>query len=284
MYTRSPTDQNRHVLAARSRPPPPAPCRGLRRPAIRIAGRAIHDYLRRIILDGHLAPSTVLSQVAVAQQLGVSRTPVREALRKLEEEGLVASEINHRARVRQLDAQELDALSARRILAEALAVRLSVERFRPADLRKLDALCQRMSRAAAADDFEAWQTSHREFHFKLVDPAGDGLKQSLRRYAERSERYLYMLLRQLRPDWWRRGEAEHRQIFDCYRRADASAAVNCIVQHLARTALQLSSMLEPDRAPVAVRAAVALLGAGDRESAQRTHNGRGTLRPWHKAS
>jgi DNA-binding GntR family transcriptional regulator len=245
------------------------------RPGHRIAGRAIHDYLRRMILDGHLGPSAVLSQVAVAEQLGVSRTPVREALRKLEEEGLVASEINHRARVRPLDPQELDALYARRILAEALAVRLSVERFQPGDLRKLEALCQRMSKAAAADDFESWQASHREFHSKLVAPAGDGLKQSLRRYAERSERYLYMLLRQLRPDWWRRGEAEHREIFDCYRRADVSAAVNCIVRHLARTALQLSAMLAPDRAPVAVRAAVALLGAQDQAKTSRTRNGGG---------
>jgi len=267
-----------------SRPSPPGALPLFAPPGHRIAGRAIHDYLRRMILDGHLAPSAILSQVAVARQLGVSRTPVREALRKLEEEGLVASEINQRARVRPLDAQELDALYARRILAEALAVRLSVERFRPADLRKLEALCQRMSKAAAADDFESWQVGHREFHSKLVDYAGDGLRQSHRRYAERSERYLYMLLRQLRPDWWRRGEAEHRQIFDCYRRVDASAAVNCIVRHLARTALQLSAMLAPDRAPVAVRAAVELLGAGDHERARPTHNGRGTLRPRHTAS
>lgn len=229
-------------------------------PGPRIAGRAIHDYLRQLILDGHIRPGTVLSQVAVAQQLGVSRTPVREALRKLEEEGLVAAEINQRARVRALDPEELDTLYARRILAEALAVRLSVERFRPADIRQAEQLCKRMSRAATADDFAGWQASHRDFHKKLVEPAGEGLKQTLRGYAERSERYLYMLLRNLATGWWRRGEAEHDAIFECYRRGDAAGAVNIIVQHLARTAFQLNAMLAPDRPAVAVEAAVALLG------------------------
>ena len=195
--------------------------------------------------------------------LGGSRettTPVREALRKLEEEGLVAAEINQRARVRPLDPEELDTLYARRILAEALAVRLSVERFQAADIRQAEMLCKRMSRAASADDFVAWQTSHRDFHRKLVEPAGEGLKQTLRGYAERSERYLYMLLRNLATGWWRRGEAEHDAIFDCYRRRDVSGAVNIIVQHLSRTAYQLSAMLAPDRPAVAVEAAVALLG------------------------
>ena len=264
-----------------SRPTPAGALPNFAPPGHRIAGRAIHDYLRRLILDGHLGPGSVLSQVAVALQLGVSRTPVREAIRKLEEEGLVASEINHRARVRPLDAQELDALYARRILAEALAVRLSVERIQPGDLRKLEALCQRMSKAAAADDFESWQSSHREFHHELVDPAGDGLKQTLRRYAERSERYLSMLLRQLRPDWWRRGEAEHREIFECYRRGDVSGAVKLIVQHLARTAFQLSAMQAPERAPVAVRAAVELLGAWDPAHLKNSRNGRGAPRRRH---
>ncbi len=258
-----------------SRSPSPGTLPHFAPPGHRIAGRAIHDYLRRMILDGHFAPSAVLSQVAVARQLGVSRTPVREALRKLEEEGLVASEINHRSRVRPLDAQELDALYARRILAEALAVRLSVERFAAGDLKKLEGLCQRMSKAAVAGDFEAWQASHREFHRKLVDHAGDGLKQSLLHYAERSERYLYMLLRHLRPDWWRRGEEEHREIFESYRRADVSEAVSLIVHHLSRTALQLSAMLAPDRKPVAVHAAVALLGAETRTKTAHTHKSRG---------
>lgn len=235
-------------------------------PGHRIAGRTIHGYLRRLILDGHLGPSAVLSQVAVAQQLGVSRTPVREALRKLEEEGLVASEINHRARVRPLDVGELDALYAQRILAEALAVRLSAQRFGPADIRSLDALCQKMSKAAAKDDFETWQTSHRLFHRQLVGHAGDELKQTLRRLAERSERYLYMLLRQLRPAWWRRGESEHAEILDACRNGDAPAAVNLITGHLARTARQLCAMLSAERDPAAVHAAVALLGADERAS------------------
>ena len=224
------------------------------------AADLVYGRIRKCIFKKEFTSGQRLPEIALAKEFDVSRTPVREALRKLEEEGLVAAEINQRARVRPLDPEELDTLYARRILAEALAVRLSVERFQPADIRQVETLCKRMSRAATANDFEGWQTSHRDFHRKLVEPAGDGLKQTLRGYAERSERYLYMLLRNLATGWWRRGEAEHDAIFDCYRRRDASAAVNIIVQHLARTAFQLNAMLAPDRPAAAVEAAVALLG------------------------
>jgi DNA-binding GntR family transcriptional regulator len=173
-----------------------------------------------------------------------------------------------------LDVDELDVLYAQRILAEALAVRLSVQRFRPADIRSLESLCQKMSKAAAKDDFESWQTNHRDFHRRLVGHGGDELKQTLRRLAERSERYLYMLLRLLRPAWWRRGEAEHAEILDCCRRGDAPAAVNLIAGHLARTARQLCGMMAADRDPAAVRAAVELLGAEGRTATIASHRGR----------
>src|ERR1700760_3119845 len=76
-------------------------------PEARQAIPHVHTYLRECILDGTLTPGTKLSQVSLARQLGVSRTPLREVLRMLQEEGLVEIEPNQRTRVAGLDPQEL---------------------------------------------------------------------------------------------------------------------------------------------------------------------------------
>ena len=77
-------------------------------PQARQAIPHVHAYLRACILDGTLKPGTKLSQVSLAAQLGISRTPLREVLRMLQEEGLVEIEPNQRTRVAGLDPQELD--------------------------------------------------------------------------------------------------------------------------------------------------------------------------------
>ena len=85
-----------------------------------------HTRLRRLIVRGAIAPGSELSQVELARRLGVSTTPLREALRRLEAEGLVDSRRNRRPRVRAFDVEELDSIYAARVLLEWLAVRLTV--------------------------------------------------------------------------------------------------------------------------------------------------------------
>src|SRR3954469_9374101 len=105
---------------------------GLRKvelPEVRQAIPALHTYLRECVLDGTLTPGTKLSQVALAEQLGVSRTPLREVLRMLQEEGLVEIEPNQRTRVAGLDPQELDDLYASRILLETVALSMTIGHF-----------------------------------------------------------------------------------------------------------------------------------------------------------
>src|SRR5260370_12478670 len=76
-----------------------------------------------------LLPGTKLSQVTLAAQLGISRTPLREVLRMLQEEGLVEIEPNQRTRVAGLDPQELDDVYASRILLETLALSMTIRHF-----------------------------------------------------------------------------------------------------------------------------------------------------------
>src|SRR4029079_5094867 len=98
-------------------------------PAARQSVPPLHAYLRACILGGRLPPGTKLSQATLADQLGVSRTPLREVLRMLQEEGLVTAEPNQPLRVAALDPTELDSTYAARILLGALAVSLTIDGF-----------------------------------------------------------------------------------------------------------------------------------------------------------
>src|ERR1700680_5103985 len=99
----------------------------------KIATTQVHGYLRQLILDGTVPPGTVLSQVQIAQEIGVSRTPLREALRMLQEEGLVLAEYNHRVRVAGIDIGEFEQFYASRIMLESLPLALTLLHLRQAN-------------------------------------------------------------------------------------------------------------------------------------------------------
>src|SRR5919108_3154492 len=133
-------------------------------PEARQAIPRLHGYLRECILDGRLAPGTKLSQVTLAEQLGVSRTPLREVLRMLQEEGYVEFEPNQRMRVADLDPAELDADYASRIVLETLAMSMTLESIGPRQRREAGRLLAAMRRAARAGDLPAWFGAHHAYH------------------------------------------------------------------------------------------------------------------------
>ena len=103
--------------------------------ATRVRGvERIHLQLRAAIMSGDYRPGMVLSQVELARSFGVSRTPLREAIRRLEAEGLIESLQNQRARVATIDAESLDVLFTERILVEAMGVKVTVPHLTEIDL------------------------------------------------------------------------------------------------------------------------------------------------------
>jgi DNA-binding GntR family transcriptional regulator len=220
------------------------------------AAVAVHEHLRALILNGTLPPGAVLNQVELAPQLGVSRTPIREAIRMLQEEGLVDAEPQKRARVVGFDPGHLEAVYVQRILLESLAARLSAPRTTEAEAEGLEDLLRGMRELAVAEDLDAWQDLHREFHRRLVQgTVGLQLERAIIGQMERSERYrfLYQVARS-----WEAGNAEHESIVAAYRERDGDEAARCLVAHLARTALTLIAQLAPTYDPTALRAAVAV--------------------------
>src|SRR5215472_10903922 len=133
-------------------------------PEARQAIPHVHAYLRECILDGTLTPGTKLSQVTLAKQLGISRTPLREVLRMLQEEGLVEIEPNQRTRVAGLDPQELDDVYASRILLETLALSMTIGHFGAKARGEARRLLAAMRRAAKVGDFGAWFAAHADYH------------------------------------------------------------------------------------------------------------------------
>jgi GntR family transcriptional regulator, rspAB operon transcriptional repressor len=132
----------------------------------------VYERVRAAILDGELAAGTVMSQVALAEELGISRTPLREALRLLQGEGLIEAEPNRRVRVAPMTASDMEELCVMRVTLEAEALRLSVPKLAPEDLARLEGVMAEMAHFAQVKDYRRWVVPHRDFHRALTTPAG----------------------------------------------------------------------------------------------------------------
>lgn len=214
----------------------------------------IHRALREAILTNEIAAGAELSQARVARDFGVSRGPVREAFRLLEREGLLHSEVNQRARVAPFSIEDLEQLYAVRIVNESLAVALSVPRFSPAELDRLDAALERMDALAGVDVAE-WEVVHAGFHRLLAVHAGERLQRLTEQCVEHAERYRRVYVT-TQPRAWTVGAAEHREIVEACRARDASLAAARLARHLSRTALSVLMTVAPDHDPQVVRGAV----------------------------
>jgi phosphonate utilization transcriptional regulator len=132
----------------------------------------VQGELERQILSGELGAGERLNEVALAQRLDVSRGPVREALRSLEEAGLVSFEKNRGATVRVISAESAVEIYEIRATLEALACRRLAARATPAQIGELRPLVERMDAAAEAADVGAFNRLNIAFHERLVDFAG----------------------------------------------------------------------------------------------------------------
>src|SRR5260370_7211070 len=183
-------------------------------PEARQAIPHVHAYLRECILDGTLTPGTKLSEVSLAKQLGISRTPLREVLRMLQEEGLVEIEPNQRTRVSGLDPQELDDVYASRILLETLALSMTIGNFGAASRKEAKRLLAAMRRAARTGDFAAWFASHADYHRLVTAAAGEALQRQLQAFADRTIRYIRIYQLSDPGSWQAAGHAQHASLLE----------------------------------------------------------------------
>ncbi len=185
-----------------------------------------HRQIRESILDGRLRPGERFKDSVFASQKGISRSPVREALRLLEQSGLVEKSANRSYRITRLAPEDIPELAALRLADETLAVRLIVH-----NRYTVDALRANVSELhAAIDDPIAAADADARFHRRVVELAG--LPRLTARYSELTDQI--RLARLARPtDSWDRGEAlaaNHTMLLDALTRALDSGDARQVVK------------------------------------------------------
>jgi DNA-binding GntR family transcriptional regulator len=219
-------------------------------PADGLGTKAVYDRVRDAILEGEIAPGSTMSQVALANELGVSRTPLREALRMLQSEGLVEAERNRRVRVAAISPRDLEELCVMRVTLEAEAIRLAVPRMTAEDLGRLEGYVAEMAHFAQEEDYRRWVVPHRAFHRALTAPAGERFSLVLGQLFDHAERYRRMHIGH-GPSAW--ATADHRAILDACKQRDREQAGQLLGRHFARTAFELLEMVEPGYEPALLR-------------------------------
>jgi DNA-binding GntR family transcriptional regulator len=132
------------------------------------------ELITKAIVDGRLRPGARLKEDELARTLGISRTPVREALLMLRARGLVDMSPNRGATVRTYDADQLDDLYGLRAVLEGHAARLAAQRATEEQLAEIDASCTRFDALVArkGDDFLELVAENARFHSGVLDAAG----------------------------------------------------------------------------------------------------------------
>lgn len=192
-----------------------------------------YDRVRTLILSGELAPGSVLAQASLAHTIGMSTTPLREALRRLKQEGLVELDAHRDARVRPLDADEArDLLELRRNL-DPLAASLAAQRRTEVDLADLRAALEGLetlpdhpSPAQLTGHLRFHAAIHRASHNALLIDVLDGL-------WVKTDRYRVHALAAGRTDEERAARAiEHRLIFEAIADGDEETAAALSHRHV----------------------------------------------------
>lgn len=208
--------------------------------------------LERRILAGVLLPGAKLNEEKVAEELKVSRGPVREAFRALEQAGLVRTEKNRGVFVRELTHLEADEIYEVRAGLDALIGRLAAERCTAAQARELRELLRRMQKAARTRNVDDYYPLNVEFHDLLARLTGNAtLLSNYRRLVNELHLYRREALAH-GPRSFPTSTQEHRAIVDAVEAGDAERAGDLLYRHAMESRLRLHQALErPPAAPAA---------------------------------
>jgi DNA-binding GntR family transcriptional regulator len=205
---------------------------------------AVHERLRDAILDGDLKAGASIPQHLLADRFEAGRTPLREALRMLQSEGLVVAEPNHPVRIAPLSTDDLEEIFVRAVALESVAIRITVPKLVSDDFAELEAAMTKMDHYFDAEDMQGLRAPHRSFHHRLIAGAGPNVSAEIDTISDHAERY------RLAVDFkseWRKRRAEHRAILDAAKEGDADGAAIRLGEHYARSALLSFGALDPSR-------------------------------------
>jgi DNA-binding GntR family transcriptional regulator len=195
----------------------------------------VYHHLKRAILEQMHPGGTLLTEAEIAEAVGVSRTPVREALLRLESEGLVALYPKRGALVLPVSAQEINEVVEARLLVEGHAA-AKVWPRRDELIPSLEHLCDTMHSARAAGDLPAMMEADRGFHAAVVDAAGNRILADL--YHRLRDRQMRMGVAAMRssPDRMDRALADHDALLATLRADSPQQWTDLVLSHIATAA------------------------------------------------
>ena len=191
----------------------------------------VFNTLRQSILTGELKPGERLMEIHLADKLGVSRTPIREAIRKLELEGLVTMIPRRGAEVAQITEKNLkDVLEVRRAL-DALAVELACDRIKEEQLRKLKDACDHFEEETKRGNANQVAQADVALHDIILEAGGnDKLIQMISNLSQQMYRYRLEYVKD--ETHYEQLIREHRQIYEAIRDKDKEGGSQAMKVHI----------------------------------------------------
>ena len=200
------------------------------RQLVQNASVAATELIRQAILDGRLEPGSRLKEQELAEELGISRTPVREALLMLQAEGLIVTTPNRSAVVREHDADDLEDLYQLRAVLEGYAARQAAKRITGEELDRLNDSCARFD-ALSGSDIRALVKENLFFHSTILGAAGsERLSWMVQKVIELP--LVYKSYMWYPVDQKRISAHHHRQITNALGERDAERAELIMQEHI----------------------------------------------------
>jgi DNA-binding GntR family transcriptional regulator len=196
-----------------------------------------HAYavIRGMILSGQLAPGAQLSEEALAESCGVSRTPVRDALRRLESELFIRRSGSQRSFVAEWSIDDLEDAFELRAMLEGLAARRAAERIKPLQLEQLKAHNRHILEAVSASepDVTGFLEHNRAFHEIILEAASSArLASMLGSLIEQP--VVWRTAQNYGRDNLQRSYREHEELLDAFMRGDGAWATAIMTAHIRR--------------------------------------------------
>ncbi len=206
----------------------------------------VYEELRLLIMTGELKPGTRMMEIELAESMGVSRTPVREAIRQLEKDNLVTIEPRKGAYVSDISPEDLDSMMLVREPLEGLATYLATKNMSDLEIAEVRKAAEDCEKAIASGDQEKLTETDTHFHSVITRGSGNTyLIHLCQDLQEQVMRFRYVYFKSTK----RAGEvrSEHRRIVEAMEKRDAEAARSCSIEHIRnlRKSIQKEADFQP---------------------------------------
>ena len=201
--------------------------------------------LREAIIQGELNPGQKLTEPELAEKLGISRTPIREAFRQLESEGFLTVMPRRGAVVSRVSRKEIDDFYELKSLLEGYAARIGAEKINEKGIDKLRKINDQLFELAEKDDVDAFFLKNDEFHNVFISYCGnEKLLEFLEHMVQKFMRFRLGALSV--PGRLKKSVKQHKNIINAMARKDGRLAETMVLEHALLSREELTAQVEQD--------------------------------------